>query len=713
MNNTYDRHSSPSNTSDTTHAPNIICQECQEGPFIAQLGLFELIVRDPWPGTPKYGGGYTYSSSRAYLESSARQCLWCRLVFDMCSGQDFASDGPLTITLGKSAEWESILSSHCSLNDIQGLVMIINGREVFKGYVHATADDPAAAYIVARSPLLEVGSPRALELARQYLNECEHGHVERCLVLSNHWSFSIPSSRLIDCSCPDSPCLVATTDLPTHTRYLALSYVWGGEQPYSTRMANVSSYEKGIDASKLPQTIQDAIHVTHSLGFLFLWADSLCIIQDSGEDKIHEIGRMDQIYRGASLTIIAASAPGASEGFLRDRPASPHDIVLPFFCPQRPTTSVRDSINDTTIVQQGVGRIRLSPLYTQASGEIPRYSHAQEPVNTRAWCMQEHLMSQRALIFTSETLQFRCHTSTQNIGHSFYDSSGERRLPDTLFYQDTLHIPCDSEEWRALHQAWLDIVEDYSRRSVGFPSDKLVACGAIAREFRRVLDTDYLAGLWRHTLLSDLLWLGPRDSHSPPPSYRAPSWSWASVDGQVKMEPQLKRSERTALSEVVRCGVTLKNDALPFGEVTDGALVLRTPALMRCTLNDGSEPGEICVQLHPQPDQLRRPGAAEEPEVGDGVMNINYFGAARIDRGVDATLRSAWAVPLHQKGHIIEGLLVAFSGADSIVSRCWRKLRGRDSVTYRRVGVFHVPAEGLDEVIQRAGELRMVEITIV
>ncbi|KAH9856367.1 heterokaryon incompatibility protein-domain-containing protein [Lenzites betulinus] len=695
-------------------AASSICQLCREGPFAAQLGLFDVIVRDSWPGKLKYVGGFAYSTSRAFLELSAPACSWCRVLLGMCEGQNFDPDDPLTITLGKSAEWESSISSHCSPNDIQGLMVIINGCEVFRGYVHTAADDPAAAYIVARSPVLDVGSPHALALAKKLLDECDHEHVERCAVLSDSRSLSLSSTRLIDCTNPSLPRLVISTNLPSKTKYLALSYVWGGEQPYSTCLKNVSAYEKGIDVACLPQTLQDAIRVTDALGFQYLWADSLCIIQDSGMDKIHELGRMAQIYRGAFLTIIAASARSASEGFLQTRPAPLHDIILPFPCFQHPTSaSAPSAVDGPTPGKQAVGRICLSPVYTHATGEIRLYSHAQEPVNERAWCMQEHLMSQRALIFTSETLQFRCHTSTKNIGSSFYDTRGERRLPDALFLRDAPSMPCSSAEWQVLHQAWIDIVEDYSRRSAKWSSDKLVACGAITKEFHRVLKRDYLAGLWRYTFLSDLLWLGPKDCRAHPPPYRAPSWSWASVDGQVEMEPYLEPPQRIPLSEVLGCKVTLKNNSLPFGEVTDGALVLRTPALVRCTLHDGSGPGEYCVQLHTARAEWDLPptGEVRDRGLGDVAPNIDYFGAARVDRIVDATLRHLWAVPLTQKGGILEGLLVTVAHSDWMIINCWRMLTR--SIRYRRVGLFHIPADGLYALKLPGEGLKGVKVTIV
>jgi transposase len=70
-------------------------------------------------------------------------------------------------------------------------------------------------------------------------------------------------------------------------------------------------------------------------------------------------------------------------------------------------------------------------------------------------------------------------------------------------------------------RAWQTVVGDYIQRSVTVPSNKLVA-----EEFQRILRTEYFAGLWRDTLLGDLLWNEHTGTHIPrPAAYRAPSWS--------------------------------------------------------------------------------------------------------------------------------------------------------------------------------------------
>ena len=83
-------------------------------------------------------------------------------------------------------------------------------------------------------------------------------------------------------------CLVSAT---AHTRYIALSYVWGNlertylrnckanfKEPYTPRAIRYND-------SEVPRTVRDAIITTKNLGYKFLWVDTLCIIQDDVSDK--------------------------------------------------------------------------------------------------------------------------------------------------------------------------------------------------------------------------------------------------------------------------------------------------------------------------------------------------------------------------------------------------------------------------------------------
>lgn len=84
------------------------------------------------------------------------------------------------------------------------------------------------------------------------------------------------------------------------------------------------------------------------------------------------------------------------------------------------------------------------------------------------------------------------------------------------------------------HGQWHRIVEWYSYCSLTLEKDKLPALAGIATMIQRQSHDDYFAGLWGHTFYEDLLWVVADGFRSRRPmSPRAPSWSWASLDGAV------------------------------------------------------------------------------------------------------------------------------------------------------------------------------------
>ena len=84
------------------------------------------------------------------------------------------------------------------------------------------------------------------------------------------------------------------------------------------------------------------------------------------------------------------------------------------------------------------------------------------------------------------------------------------------------------------YKAWSFIVTEYTSWKLTNPSDKLVAISGLARCMHAGLGgkVNYAAGLWDHYLFLQLLWTLQNGS-SPALKYRAPSWSWAYVDGRV------------------------------------------------------------------------------------------------------------------------------------------------------------------------------------
>ena len=77
----------------------------------------------------------------------------------------------------------------------------------------------------------------------------------------------------------------------------------------------------------------------------------------------------------------------------------------------------------------------------------------------------------------------------------------------------------------------------YSNCNLTFDSDMLVPFSGVARGMCRQMKlepNDYVAGLWKPTLVWELLWKVRWKERTPRPMKRTiSSWSWASVDGVV------------------------------------------------------------------------------------------------------------------------------------------------------------------------------------
>jgi Heterokaryon incompatibility protein (HET) len=85
-----------------------------------------------------------------------------------------------------------------------------------------------------------------------------------------------------------------------------------------------------------------------------------------------------------------------------------------------------------------------------------------------------------------------------------------------------------------LHSRWLDIVAHYTRRKLTFGNDILPALAGLAKQFHSKFCCDYYAGLWKTSMVMDLLWRSRNpQKHPKQPGWIAPSWSWASTTAAV------------------------------------------------------------------------------------------------------------------------------------------------------------------------------------
>ncbi|KAI0753830.1 HET-domain-containing protein [Fomes fomentarius] len=644
---------------DNSHLKSLVCDSC------SNIGLFDpASFQKAWDAQFSSTTGFSYATTWSQVQHAAQSgCRWCTLVSSTRNNSYFPIRGEtleVAIHFSLPSEEDATIAP-ITPQGVQRLHLELNGRaHSAYYYVSAAPDDPAAAVITSRTRILKLYSPSTRLMASNCISDCIREH-EHC---PSPYPGVLPT-RVIDCGDPIRPKLHLSHSEPAP--YVALSYVWGESQSYITTTTNLETYLDGIDPGLLPQTIKDAIGITHAHGVRYLWIDSLCILQDSDEDKAREIAQMRAIYENAYFTIIAASARAVSHGFLQDRsPHSPYpsppDIVLPFpSCPNG-----------------GIGTMVLSdPNWV-------KYDGASEPIDQRAWCLQERFLSPRALVYASHTLQYQCRTSTVNMGNAVCDPSVRKQLPHFLFRTDSnssASYKLSPRDQKKLLSSWISMVEQYTRRALSNPDDKLIAFAAIPELFSRCPGWEgkrYLAGLWEGTLAQDLLWRKAREMLSPRPNgYRAPSWSWAAVDGLIvarQMDDRLDLdTTNTATCDILGCEVEPATPIVPFGKVASGTLHVRA-VLVEATWN---YPPSKMPKVY-----LRVSVAADRHQQRERPRIIGYAYPDSVE-----SVEEVLVVP------VIWNLSARYA-AGLVVTRV-------EGGRYRRVGCFHSPEEsaGLDWMV--------------
>jgi hypothetical protein len=418
-------------------------------------------------------------------------------------------------------------------------------------------DDPSAHRAVARPIKGDVSSAESRQQIRERLRECLAKHT----LCSNNKSHVRPL-RLLDIRDKDNA-KVCSLDATRLDQYVALSYCWGEDQPFKTTLSTLGSRKEGISVSVLPKTIRDAIEITRQLNIDFLWVDSLCIVQDSEDEKAKEVGDMSHYYGNSLLTISAAKARVCSEGFL-----APGGAGERFEQYRNGPFQLKLAFDDFKC-----------EIITLAQEEPP----PKEPIDTRGWTLQEGLLATRLVSFGDSSTWWSCSTSTYRLSSipTLREEAKELRKIPALRGSD----------WQSL-MLWNKIIQDYSARTLKFPADKLPAISGIAQELSAAfpppeqLDMPkYVAGLWNvRTLPLQLLWTPMRGltrySDDVDTDYVAPSWSWASVSGAISPDIFLNPSDQIVESEVtiVDCKVDRVNQHAPYGALSGASLTLKSKA---------------------------------------------------------------------------------------------------------------------------------------
>ena len=377
--------------------------------------------------------------------------------------------------------------------------------------------------------------------------------------------------------------------------YLILSHCWGGGCPIMTTSKNIQSHLIQLKLLDLPRTFRDAIQVTRKLGCRYLWIDSLCIIQDNQKDWEVEAALMQQYYRQSLLTIAAADANNSEAGLFRDR-----DRLSNLPC--------KLQFSDVH------GSPRQLYAYTNnMSFELERSSLSESykphPLYSRAWVFQEQALSPRTLTYARDGISWRCQEMlfderaphmksidefiVKNKATNIIRRRGDPRITDATiaelqrkwiflrprpnpnrsftnvgYHKKDCYLPEDEFliDWGAM-------VRDYTERNLTYQSDKLIAIRGIADAVAPIVSMTYFAGIWvdsMRSILMGLLWTSQRRRSKQTPRLDiAPSWSWASTDGEVAWQGHMlcHLESRINIIELRRSGTAVNATAELVAEV--------------------------------------------------------------------------------------------------------------------------------------------------
>lgn len=391
-------------------------------------------------------------------------------------------------------------------------------------------------------------------------------------------------TRLLKLDSPNTFRLVLGTECPLTLQYVALSYCWGTKDVeclLRLLQSTIEDLSREQSVDNLPKTFRDAIDVAQHFGVDYVWIDRLCIFQDSPEDWQREASTMQDVYRNALFSISALGAKDDQDGlfFERDpRKAAPTIVTLKL----------------TEDGEEKAFRFSLERGWSWC------LFFENEPLVQRSWVVQERLLAPRTLHFGSKQVFWECREASCCEMHPrgvyrFKDDNDDEdggiqeagRNPNhPVLWKRLLDAPGRRhfrDPYDQLFADWNMLTNYYASRELTVPNDKLVALSGLANNMKARLQQlrpgphRYLAGLWEETLMGTLVW-NVRAPARRALKYRAPSWSWACLDGDLNYIG-CNHGETISFTTIVSVEMTYlgKEDT---GEVGGGTLTLAGPCAL-------------------------------------------------------------------------------------------------------------------------------------
>ena len=478
-----------------------------------------------------------------------RSCPFCKMVFDLLPETAFAEEQRHMYLS------ESVSQGYCSLRPVAirvrhdtftSFVVVYKFREyvshfhkityLYRGSIGLDSDKRRCFNSVAITAV-KLQDTLDPALVRKWISRCQRSHTLCTQTKQRFASRSLPT-MMIDVR---RSCLV---EAKTDYRYAALSYVWGQVQSLQATKANVDTLKTSGALRRedlwnhLPRVIQDCIKLTETIDIPYLWVDRLCIVQDDVANKHDQIAGMDTIYLQAQITLVPFAGKNAQANIPGVLPGTRASVSLP--------------VSSTSCTRGACGNIILTSI-----PEWPNITFGAVH-ETRAWTLQEKVLSTRCVFMSRWGMWFQCLTSR-------YSDMEPGELPTELKSNSRNALlnlepskQLSVDDWggwdRSRINEFLSFavhVEWYSERKLTFQIDRIDAFRGILNVFRDTCQQEFL---WAHPegqlLPISLLWIhvdvgrsrdayGTADDLSfyqdyfPDRDTDYPTWSWIGWSSRV------------------------------------------------------------------------------------------------------------------------------------------------------------------------------------
>ncbi|KAH8807890.1 heterokaryon incompatibility protein-domain-containing protein [Xylogone sp. PMI_703] len=417
--------------------------------------------------------------------------------------------------------------------------------------------------------LAPAASSESLAIIKTWIDKCLKEH-DSC-----QSGNGILPTRLIDVGSTDNRQKIRIVEnhqlAGQQARYFAFSYCWGKktkESSWTLTQKNIEQFKTKISPDRLPRSFHDLIKLARALEVRYVWIDALCILQDSTDDWTREAGLMAHIYENALCTIVSPASDPTEPLFIERNPTLTRPATLNLSVNEGgPSLAVRF----LPVIPAWIPNFEMDFSHDDGSG-----LKAKQPTRERAWCLQEFELSRRIVIFTTHQCIWLCR-EMQCSEEKFSEMSeplavaASKQAPKTHWTGFKLPLLSNQLLWwpfglfsRAarlssleyvahssitkalfkrkiaeppgLYQQWEKLVEEFTRRNLTQPADRISAIAGLAEKRQREMNDRYLMGLWENDLQNHLLWcvVDPGKTSKIPQLADAPTWSWVAVNAAVR-----------------------------------------------------------------------------------------------------------------------------------------------------------------------------------